>query len=186
MPFQSGAKPENLSPDLPSGQFSHLDVVHPPFDESPNHVFAGLAHDDPIYHRSCLVNQLGAMASQISKIPLGSIADNAPLKRPALEKVRDPLRILNVSLSSRDILDMPCVYEQDIESAFKNVVDGLREDAGKFHGQVGTPLLGHPIGKYPDVLRHRAEGLHILLDFPILANATHACLDATSRPQLLV
>src|SRR5208337_4421761 len=161
---ESKAKLGDFSPELSSGQIGDLSAVFFTLDKSPNHVFPGFSHDigcnspelyvgifqnlvNPIYHRGSLVNQLTTVSSQVSKLPLGFIGNKASLKKPALEKVRDPLGVFNICLSSRDMLHMPGIYQKDVESTFKNVVDGLPINPGRFHGHMSDLLLGHPNGK---------------------------------------
>ena len=131
-----------FSPHLSSGKLSHFRAILSAFDKCSNHVHCRFTHDvgcnspelyvgvfqdlvNPIYHRGSLVNQLTTVPSQVPKLSLGSIRDKASLKKPALEKVRNPLAVFNIGLSSRDIFDMPGIYQKDVESTLQNVVDGF-------------------------------------------------------------
>src|SRR5208283_2429461 len=94
MPLKSKAKLGDFTPQLSSGELGHFRTVLTAFDKCPNHVHSRFTHDvgrnrpelyvgifknlvDPIYHRGSLIDQLGTMTSQVSKLPLGSIGDKA-------------------------------------------------------------------------------------------------------------
>ena len=59
-----------------------------------------------------------------------------------------PLRVVDIRLPTRDILDMPRIDQQDLDTTrLKNLEDRNPVNAGRLHRHGGDPQFDEPIGK---------------------------------------
>jgi hypothetical protein len=117
----------------------------------------------PVGHPGLLGHQLGAVAGQFPKLPLGPGRDKTRLQQPGLEQLRQPLAVLDVRLPSGDVLHMAGVHQQEGKAVLQKVVDGLPIDSGGLHGHMRHSCCGQPIGHLQEVPGHGAKGPSLLV-----------------------
>ena len=79
-----------------------------------------------------------------------SRGDEAARQQPALQQLRQPLRIGQVGLAPRHVLHVPGVADQhplEIAVLQQRMVDGHRVDPGRLHRHVGDALRDQPLSR---------------------------------------
>ncbi len=110
-----------------------------------------------IGHRASLLQQLGLLARQIAQIALLTIRHKTRLQKPALQQLRDPLRVLHVGLASRHFLDVLGVYHPHLKMTLEDVKNRLPVHPRRFHCRVRDLLLSQPLTQLQKIGRHRTK-----------------------------
>jgi hypothetical protein len=83
----------------------------------------------------------------------------AASQQPILMELLKPLRIVDVGLSARDVLDVARVHEQYLETTrFEHFEDGNPVHACRLHGHRLDADLFEPIGELVEIAAKRPEG----------------------------
>jgi hypothetical protein len=117
----------------------------------------------PVDLPSALLDLGLAIPGQVAQLPdrLGRYEVGA--QQPGLDQPAQPLRIANIGLAARHLLDVPRVDQQTLELVLQDRPRRLPIHAAGLHRHVGDPKRGQPIAE-PQKPRHRrSELLHMLL-----------------------
>lgn len=129
-------------------------------------VFEGLV--DAIDDRCAVSNELRPMAREVAQLTNRRRGHEAPTQQTMLEKLSDPFAILDVRLPTGNLLDVPGIDEEDLETPLENVPDGLPEHSRGLHRHVRDAGFGHPIRQSKQVRGHRRERPNLGVELAVL------------------
>ena len=97
--------------------------------------------------------------SRLSSRKSRSIVSGTKLgfSRPCLHQLSNPLAVFDVRLTSRHILDMGRIGQQQLELSFQQVPEGSPVDSGGFHGHVSHCQIAQPVRTTQNRCRRGAE-----------------------------
>ena len=109
--------------------------------------FAGTI--DPILLRRNVMDNTFTVPCQVPQFSKGFVRDKTALEQTGPKQCGDPLSILHVCLTSRNILHVSGVHYQDtdltVKTGFQHLVNGLPVDSGAFHGNVPAFGFDNPV-----------------------------------------
>jgi hypothetical protein len=71
-----------------------------------------------------------------------------PAEQPDAVELAQPLAVGHIALSPRDVLDVPWVHQQDVDTTdLEDFVDRNPIHAGGFHRHAGHPTGGEPVSE---------------------------------------
>ena len=147
--------PHDRTHDLHSGHAG--DVGHHVM-ELDIHLHERLLHALDVRRR--LVDQAFAMAEQRPKSHHALVRAEAAAEQPMLMQLLEPLRIVDVRLPPRDILDVAGIDEEHLEAAcLQDLEHWDPVDPGRLHGDGGDANLLQPVGESVQIARETPKCL---------------------------
>lgn len=113
--------------------------------------------------RRALADKLLPRARQVTQVLDRRLRHEARADEAVGEEVGDPHRVVHVGLATGYVLDVARVREDEVEVAVQHVPDRLPVHTRRLHRDVGDRVRGEPFREGEQLLRRRAEGLHVLL-----------------------
>ena len=102
----------------------------------------------PISRTSCFRVRVRSRSSW-----MGRGGTKLPRIKPMRQQIRQPLRVIDVALAARHILDVLGVGQRQLELALEQMPDGLPVDARRFHGDVGDLVARQPVRQFQQAAR---------------------------------
>ncbi|MCA9689760.1 MAG: hypothetical protein KC636_09125 [Myxococcales bacterium] len=119
------------------------------------------------------LDELSPVAQQIAQPADGLGRHEAGADETVPNEVGDPLAVLDVRLAPRDVLDVVCVADDDLEVALEDGVYRLPVHARALHGDVGDAEFGQPVAKFEQVPRERRKPTDLLTGFAVCRPQEH-------------
>jgi len=138
---------------------------------------------DSVYLSSALVGQAASVAEQFLELPLRAVRDVAGSDQSVTCQIADPLRILDVSLASRDALDVFGVNDLDLHTTeLEEVVDRLPVHAGALHGHESAISLREPESQHSQLAGRGLIGpdLHLAISLQAGHNRSFVNVHSTT------
>jgi hypothetical protein len=129
---------------------------------------------DAVMHAIALLDQLHAVARQISLFASLARRHKAGLDEPVGQQLGQPLTVPRIRLSAWDILYLIGVGQDQMEMAFQNLPDRLPVHAGRLHRQMRHFLRKQPKPQVAQCLALRGELLLANLRFGGVGVDAHA------------
>src|SRR6266571_8159499 len=101
--------------------------------------------EETVLLRSPALNQLPAIAKEVSKLTDGLGWHEALRDQAVPEQIRDPLAVLDVGLAAGDVLDVVSIAYRDVEGILQDGIHRLPVDARALHRHVGTSFGEKPV-----------------------------------------
>ena len=98
-----------------------------------------------------------AIAGQRPQPPLRLGRHEAAAQQPGLHQLAQPLRVADVGLAARHVLDVAGVAQRQLEVVLEHVPDRLPIDAGGLHRHVRDRVRGQPVAQRDQALHGGRE-----------------------------
>ena len=120
---------------------------------------------------------------QVPQFSKGFVRDKTALEQTGPKQCGDPLSILHVCLTSRNILHVSGVHYQDtdltVKTGFQHLVNGLPVDSGAFHGNVPAFGFDNPVTQLLHFRDECTEGSYLSFRLGI-----HCTFDQTGNDDI--